>query len=161
MVLLMKSVAVILPFYGRVFWYAGFIGLLLLNTGNCHAGKTSESLVIITDTGNSVRELSFHDLRAIYALRMQTWPDGKAITVYSLPDHDSMHMLFCKNVLKTLPQYLRQNWDRQVFSGAAAPPIIIRNSQIMKELIAQTPGAIGYVLASQVDSSVVPITIKP
>ena len=42
-------------------------------------------------------------VRAMFGMRMQTWPDGNAITVYVFEDNAEVHRSFCKEILGMLP----------------------------------------------------------
>lgn len=116
-------------------------------------------LVLVTHPSNHDRNLKFQTLRAIYSMRMQTWPDGDPIQVFVLPDNSQAHKLFCKELLRTLPRHLRKNWDRLVFSGIAQAPSAVTSTTAMKQKIANTPGAIGYIAKEDIDDSVAIVTI--
>jgi len=45
-------------------------------------------------------------------------------------------------------------WSRLTFSGAAQPPKSVTSDADVKKIVASTPGAIGYIDRSAVDSSV-------
>lgn len=142
-----------------------FLTLLILLLWPSHtllAGKniTDKELVLVTHPSNNDRSLKFQTLRAIYSMRMQTWPDGDPIRVFVLPDTDKTHKKFCKDLLKTLPRHLRKNWDRLVFSGIAQAPTPVPNTRKMKQKIATTPGAIGYIARGEIDDSVTIVNIE-
>jgi len=87
-------------------------------------------------------------------MRTLTWPDGSNIQVFVLDDNDQEHISFCKHILGMLPYQLRRIWDRQVFSGTGIAPILVTSEQEMRERVAQTEGAIGYIKLDMVDPSV-------
>jgi hypothetical protein len=58
------------------------------------------------------------------------------------------------------PHQLRWAWDRQVFSGTGRAPIMVNTEEEMRQRIASTPGAIGYLRRSQVDGSVHELLLK-
>lgn len=99
---------------------------------------------------HSVREqpatdlMSKNSLRAIFGMRLRTWPDGSPIRVYVLPDRHPLHTRFCKNVLEVFPHQLRVAWDRLIYSGTGQAPTEIESESEMRTRIASTPGAIGY-----------------
>ena len=121
--------------------------------------STDADLVMVTHPSNAGRHLKFQTLRAIYSMRMQTWPEGDPIRVYVLPDNNQVHKLFCKNLLKTLPRHLRKNWDRLVFSGIAQAPSAVTSTSKMKQKIASIPGSIGYIARGEVDDTVAIVNI--
>nr|BAL53726.1 hypothetical conserved protein [uncultured Gammaproteobacteria bacterium] len=104
--------------------------------------------------------LSRDELRAIFAMRRRTWPDGTPIQVFVLPDDHPLHRAFCKQVLNVYPHQLRRIWDRGVFSGTGQAPIEVSSVEEMQKRIAAVPGAIGYTDRIQQDASVKAITVR-
>lgn len=84
-------------------------------------------------------------VRALFTLRLRQWPDGSPVRVFVLPDANPLHVEFCRNQLGTFPYVLRASWDRLVFTGTGIAPEIVANEKQMRERVASTPGAIGYV----------------
>lgn len=87
-------------------------------------------------------------------MRMQTWSNGRTVTVYVLDDSDMIHQHFCKEILGMLPYRLRRNWDRLFFSGTGKAPILVDSAEEMRNKVANTPGAIGYLPEELIDESV-------
>jgi ABC-type phosphate transport system substrate-binding protein len=114
-------------------------------------------VLLIVQPQNVDTELSRNSLRAIFAMRQTEWSDGSVVQVFVLEDKNSTHIAFCKNVLGMFPYQLRRVWDRQVFSGTGTAPTIVESEQEMLIRVAETPGAIGYVLASDKHTSSVKI----
>ena len=92
-------------------------------------------------------------LRAIFTLRVRSWPDGTQVRVFVLPDDTELHKAFCREYLSTYPYVLRANWDQKVFTGVGLAPIVVRDEEEMRERIRQTPGAIGYLAYQSGDES--------
>ncbi|NRB38531.1 MAG: hypothetical protein HRU20_08685 [Pseudomonadales bacterium] len=129
------------------------------SVSNAKSSRENNELVLISHPSNNIQPLKFKTLRAIYSMRLQTWPDGSAINVFVLPDNSLNHIGFCKQLLKTLPRHLRKNWDRLIFSGISMAPSMVEDANNMKQSIASTPGAIGYIPRGEIDESVVIINI--
>jgi len=98
-------------------------------------------------------EISKNVLRAIFGMRLRKWPNGQAITVFVLPDQDRLHGRFSKTILNIFPYQLRRAWDRQVFSGTGQSPQEVASKQEMEEMIAKTPGGIGYLATEDLDEA--------
>ncbi|MBV1876721.1 MAG: hypothetical protein KUG79_03665 [Pseudomonadales bacterium] len=111
------------------------------------------------DSHNGPMNIPRRTIRAIYSMRMLTWPDGRPLTVFVLPDDHPEHQQFCRNTLGILPFQLRRSWDRLIFSGKGRAPIEVRNMAEMKKSVSATPGAIGYITGVQVDESLAIIKI--
>lgn len=99
-------------------------------------------------------------LRAILGMRLQRWPGETPVKVFVLADETPEHATFSKSVLQVFPQQLRMAWDRQVFSGQGQYPEMVASPQEMLARVASTPGAIGYVKASEVTPNVRVLKIR-
>lgn len=99
-------------------------------------------------------------LRAIFGMRLRTWPDQTPIKVYVLRDNDPIHEGFCKNILNVFPYQMRRAWDRLVFSGTGQAPIQVTSEEEMRKRVAVAPGAIGYLLSVEPDDSVRRLSIQ-
>jgi hypothetical protein len=85
------------------------------------------------------------DARAIFAMHLRIWPNGKPIKVFTLADDDRVHKDFVKNNLNMFPHQFRRAWDRMTYSGTGIAPIQLDSEQEMIEKVMNTPNAIGYV----------------
>ncbi len=99
-------------------------------------------------------------MSTIFAMGMTTWPDGSSIRVFVLADNNPTHSNFCKQVLNVFPHQLRAAWDRLVFSGTGQSPIVVSSENEMRERLAATPGAIGYLPKETVNDSVAILPVE-
>lgn len=106
-------------------------------------------VTVITSKGNAAAPLDRQMVRAIFTLRLRQWPDGSPVRVFVLPDANPLHVEFCRNQLGTFPYVLRASWDRLVFTGTGIAPEVVSSEKQMRERVAATPGAIGYVSAPE------------
>jgi ABC-type phosphate transport system substrate-binding protein len=125
----------------RCFFLAACLLLGIMWTG---AGRTAEPYEIVTHPGVKEKALSKSTLRAIFGMRLHSWPDGKAITVFVMPDDSPLHSAFSKEKLNVFPYQLRAAWDRLVFSGTGQAPVTVSSAEEMRAKVASTAGAIGY-----------------
>lgn len=123
----------------RIIWVGW--GLLLSALSSAWAGPVE----VITNKGQADGALDRQMVRALFTLRLRQWPDGSQVRVFVLPDANPLHVDFCRNQLGTFPYVLRASWDRLVFTGTGIAPEIVANEKQMRERVAATPGAIGYV----------------
>lgn len=114
-------------------------------------------VILIVQPQNIATELSRNSLRAIFAMRQTEWPNGSAVQVFVLEDKNNTHIAFCKDILGMFPYQLRRVWDRQVFSGTGTAPTIVKTQQEMLIRVAETEGAIGYMMTNDKDNSSVKI----
>jgi len=110
--------------------------------------------VIIANPAVDIDYLPRNALRAIFGMRLRAWPNNEAIRVFVLDDDNQAHARFAKKNLSIYPHQLRRAWDRLVYSGTGQAPIEVDSEEEMREAVASTPGAIGYLSREQVDDSV-------
>lgn len=125
-----------------------------------HIAWATEPYEVIANHSVTEKTLSKSSLRAIFGMRLQTWPDGTAIRVFVMPDDTPLHATFSKEKLNVFPYQLRLAWDRLVFSGTGQAPDTVSSPEEMLARVASTPGAIGYLTKSKVDSRVNVLQIK-
>ncbi|MEW8295536.1 MAG: substrate-binding domain-containing protein [Candidatus Thiodiazotropha sp.] len=135
-------------------YFALALGLLLCF---CEAAY-SVDLVINLDV--SQQRLSRHTVRSIFSMRTTQWPDGKPIHVFVMGDKSDLHKEFSKQLLGLFPHQLRRAWNRQIYSGMGQAPIRVNSEYEMREQIANTPGAIGYLSEDFTDEHVRRISIE-
>jgi hypothetical protein len=130
---------------------------LLYTAGGAGAVEPYE---IVIHPGVSEKTLSKSSLRAIFGMRLYTWPDGTPIHVFVLPDEAPLHIAFSKEKLNVFPYQLRAAWDRLVFSGTGQAPQTVSSLEEMLVKVSSTPGAIGYLTRSRIDGSVNVLQIR-
>ncbi|HEX8874846.1 MAG TPA: hypothetical protein VF780_09475 [Nitrosospira sp.] len=140
--------------------YLFSICLLLSMFFATHIAWATEPYEVIANHSVTEKTLSKSSLRAIFGMRLQTWPDGTAIRVFVMPDDTPLHATFSKEKLNVFPYQLRLAWDRLVFSGTGQAPDTVSSPEEMLARVASTPGAIGYLTKSKADSRVNVLQIK-
>jgi ABC-type phosphate transport system substrate-binding protein len=103
------------------------------------------AISVIAHPHTTVSVLSLQELRAVFSMRVRTWPDGTPIQVFVLAANHDVHSRFCRDVLRVYPYQLQKGWDRLVYTGTGRAPDIVADEHDMLERIRQQPGAIGYV----------------
>ncbi len=132
---------------------AGFI-LLCLPMLAIADQQGADSPVIIVSPQQTPQSVSTNALRAIFGMRLRNWPDQIPVHVFVLRDDNPTHSVFSKQILNIYPHQLRLAWDRLVFSGTGQAPTEVNSEEAMREQVAKTPGAIGYLPRSMVNDSV-------
>lgn len=120
----------------------------------------ADRVVVVAHPSVTATSLSESALRAIFGMRLRTWPDGSAIRVFVLPDQAPLNGLFSKKILGVFPHQIRRSWDRLVFSGAGQAPTEVASEPAMLDSVATTPGGIGYLREESVDRSVRVLTVE-
>ena len=114
----------------------------------------SNAADVIVNPHVSQSTISQNTLRAIFGMRLLQWPNGEPITVFVLPLKSHVHESFIKERLGVFPHQLERSWDLLVFSGTGQPPISVKSEKEMRQRIAETPGAIGYLSRKDFDENV-------
>jgi len=114
----------------------------------------ADSPVIIVSPQQTPAAISKNALRAMFGMRLRNWPDQTPVHVFVLRDDNPTHSVFSKQILNIYPHQLRLAWDRLVFSGTGQAPTEVSSEEEMREQVAKTPGAIGYLSRSMVNDRV-------
>ncbi len=77
-----------------------------------------------------------------------------------MPDEDHLHQSVAKEKLNVFPYQLRSAWDRIVYSGTGQAPNKVNSIEEMRAMVANTPGAIGYLWRANIDENVNVLEIK-
>lgn len=103
-----------------------------------------QAVELVVNREVTTLRVSSLELRAIFTMRLRTWPDGLPIKVFVLSDGDPATVEFSKKVLDMFPYQLRRYWDRLTFSGTGQAPIEANSAPDMYNRVSSTKGAIGY-----------------
>jgi ABC-type phosphate transport system substrate-binding protein len=122
--------------------------------------ETAQPLDLVINPDVTQETLSRNTLRSIFSMRKTQWPDGSPIHVFVMGDKSDLHRRFTKQLLGLFPHQLRRAWNRQIYSGMGQAPIKVASEQEMRELVAKTPGAIGYMSEGYFDEQVRTIEIE-
>lgn len=126
----------------------------------CTQTGYSLAVEIISHPDVTARELSVSTARAMFGMRQTVWPDGTPVRVFVLPEQNSLHGSFCKEILNLYPYQLSQSWNRLVYSGTGQAPTIVASEQDMLAKVAAIPGAIGYINKVTGNEPVHKITVR-
>ncbi len=118
------------------------------------AGGPLYAVQLVVNPSVPDTKLSPSTVRALFNMRLLQWSDGTPVRVYVLPDDNALHRQFCKRYLGVFPHQLRYSWNRRVYSGIGQSPHQVKNVEEMRQRIADTPGAIGYLPEDLIDDSV-------
>ena len=132
--------------------------LLLLFTAKVNSQPVD--VAIIANPSVVSAELNASQLRSIFSMKQNTWPDGQPIKVYVLSSEHLTHQQFCKQVLRMFPYQVERIWNKLTYSGLGDLPIQVVNEQDMLAKVSQQPGAIGYVIGPQTNEGIHRIRLK-
>lgn len=128
--------------------------VLALAAATIALGADAE-LAVVVNKSTAVTTISTSELRQMMLGEKTKWADGKKVlTVETAPDSPEKALLL-KAVIKMNDAMLKRYQMHAAFTGQElTPPKDAGSSGALKQFVARTPGAIGCILASDVDDTV-------
>jgi ABC-type phosphate transport system substrate-binding protein len=117
------------------------------------ASQSYAQVAVIANKSVSESSVSISKLTDIYCLRAKTWSNGKAIVPLTLKSDNETTQKFFGAVGKSSME-MKKLWMRIQLTGEGQPPESAGSEDDVVSKVASTPGAIGFVSADKVDSSV-------
>lgn len=127
-----------------------FIGLLLLLL----SFEAAADIALVTHPENSLTTLEIADARRLFLKQTNEFPDGNRAYVAMLNKHVELRWEFERSVLNMSPSQLKTYWAKYIFTGQNRPPQEFDSEEGIKQWIAATPGALGYLHVRMVDDTV-------
>ena len=121
------------------------------SAGDHHRARaqSDEGVVLLLNARNPTQFLSSAETAKIFLGQTAFWHGVVAIKVMIRPDTSNASKLFYRTVLKQTPQAFRKHWDELQLSGRGVAPKVYASAEELAQAIAQTPGAIGFALNSE------------
>lgn len=119
-------------------------------------------IVVIVNPQNPLTALEEEDVRRIYLGRTRMFPGStQGIETLDLPETEERFAAFYQSLTHLTPAKLKRQRASYLFSGKGRLPLVLPDESAVKQHVASSPAAIGYVQADQVDASVkVVATVK-
>ena len=118
-------------------------------------GGATEPLVIIVNRSNPEENLSFAELRAIFLGGRSHWTNGRRITLVMREPGEPERKTVLRDVCGMDEDQLKIHFLRGLYTGdILLSPKILATPTGVRKFIFNVPGAIGYLRASDVDSTV-------
>jgi ABC-type phosphate transport system substrate-binding protein len=117
--------------------------------------QTVEALAIVVNVTNPVQDISFSELRRIFLGERSHWPNGRRITLVMMEPNTAERKTVLHEICRMNEDDFRKNFLQRLFTGEAiVSPKTLASPIGVRKFIFNVPGAIGYVRATDVDSSV-------
>lgn len=116
------------------------------------ATEASAQISVIVSSAQA-KTLTEAQIAEIFAGASTTWPDGTKVQIVENGDAVLTQKFFAK-VVKKPTALVRSQWTKLALSGQGAAPKKGADAAAVKDLVKKTPGAIGYINASDLDDSV-------
>lgn len=107
-------------------------------------GALAEDVKIITNSSVPAGSVDAATVKKIYSGYTTKWPDGTRIIV-TIMENAPYHEEFLKTYVGKNSSQFTATWKKIMFTGKGKFPTDCNSEQVLLDLIAQTPGAIGYV----------------
>lgn len=111
-------------------------------------------IVIIVNKANPTDSLSLAELRRIFMKQTRNWSNGDSVVPVDWDAAADMRKSFSKKVLNRTVTEMTEFWVQQNITAGQNPPSTQKSARALLLFVASVPGAISYVAASDVDSSV-------
>jgi phosphate transport system substrate-binding protein len=118
-------------------------------------------LAIIVNTTNPVESLSLSELRKVFLGERSHWPSGRRITLVMMEPGQPERKALIHEVCQMSETDFSRHFLHGMFTGEVfVSPKTLAGPVGVRKFIFNVPGAIGYVRASEVDSSVKVIRVN-
>lgn len=140
------------------------LGLLFTYTGLAApvfstAADPRVKLVVVVQKSSPLSELSLRDLKRLYLGEHITDGDGKQLIPLNHPLASPDRVGFDQVVLKMTPDQIRRFWIDRKIRGQPAAPRSVTPRELLRKLVAASPGAIAYLRDSEIDAQLKALAI--
>jgi ABC-type phosphate transport system substrate-binding protein len=112
-----------------------------------------DPIVVIVNNANPVDNLSLGELKKLFLGDRSRWDTGKAVAPVMLPPGAPERTSFLKIVCGMSDADLGKYFMQAAFTGkSATPPKEVGSAGALKSFVAGSPGAIGFVKASDLSA---------
>jgi len=116
--------------------------------------STWAGVAVIGNSGLSINSITAAQAAAIFLGKMTALQDGTQLTAIDHVDGADIKDEFYEKVVGKSSAQLKAHWAKIVFTGEGIPPKAYISDKTVRERVAATPGAIGYISTESVDKSV-------
>jgi ABC-type phosphate transport system substrate-binding protein len=114
-----------------------------------------DEIDVIVNKANTITDLSAADAKKIFMGDKSVWPSGKRVTILMLAQGQAERAVILREIYKMNEADYGKYFLQAAFTGRiTAPPKDVASAAQMKQLVAENPGAIGYLKKAEVDDSV-------
>ena len=118
------------------------------------ATAAQAEIAVIVHASNPNDTLSANEVSRIFLGKTKKFPAGSRAIPVNQDEGRAIKDTFNKEVCGKSSSSYKSYWSKLVFTGKGTPPKDSGDDAEVKQLVAANPNIIGYIDASQVDSSV-------
>jgi phosphate transport system substrate-binding protein len=146
---------------------AAAVLLLEVSSGSAAGGASAppavpdDTIAIIVNQSNTIDDLSLKDLRTVFLGERSHWPNGRRITLVMMDPGLSERGAVLRDVCRMSETEFSRHFLQGLFTGEVfVSPKTLSTSVGVRKFVFNVPGAIGYLRASDVDSTVKVIKVN-
>ncbi len=114
-------------------------------------------IAVVVNRGNPLTNITRDQLREFYLGRSTQFPNRDRVVLLELP---TLRGEFYRSVLGMSEDQVKRYWIGVIFAGGdAAPPKEVGNADEVKRYVAEHRGTVAFIAATDVDSTVKPLTV--
>lgn len=125
------------------------------------ASTAYAEVVVIVNPKTPENSLSSQDTAMIFLGRKSVLGKGSRVTPIDQEEGSPVRDVFYQQIADRNPGQMKAYWSTMIFTGRATPPAAAVDSLEVRNIVASTPGTIGYIDATDVDDSVKVILTLP
>ncbi len=132
-------------------------GASLFLKGN--ASAAGQPIVVVVAVSSATSDLGMSTLQRIFGGDQISGRDGQRVIPFNQAVQTAERSTFDRIVLGLSPDDIARYWINRRIRGQSGPPRTVPSVALMRRVVAQLKGAMGYLTADQLDGSVRAITI--
>jgi hypothetical protein len=129
-------------------WFLGSVGLISLWLESI--ARAQPALVVVTQKGSPLRGLTIHELRRAYLGAAAGSSNGNRLIPLNLSFGSPERVQFERLVLRMSTEEIGRYWTDRKIRGQPGAPKSVPSVELMRRAVATVPGAIGYLLQTDV-----------
>ena len=120
----------------------------------------TDAFAVVVDPSNPVSDLSLSELRRLFSGEKTFWPDGRRVVLLLPASGTPARKVVLNRIYEMGDGELKRFWISKTFRDeATVGPKIVSTAALAKRLLAEIPGAIAVIPASEVGDGVRLVTI--
>lgn len=118
--------------------------ILIVAHANAWSSGVDDNMVIIANSSAPDKGISQSQARLIFTKDVKIWKNGVEISVVTMNRNNEMYSRFAREVLNLYPYQIDRSLERKRYAGIVHTEIVANSQEEMLQIVANTPGAIGY-----------------
>lgn len=118
------------------------------------AASVRADIAVIVNTANPANQMNVQQVADLYLGRTRNFSSGEFALVFDQMRDSPLRARFFQMLSGMSQQQINAYWSRMMFSGQVIPPQQLPDDRTVLEIVRRNSGAIGYVNAQGVDTSV-------